>query len=65
MVKKAKGKNGKKGKKNSKEFDKKIKTIKKLIKQELYSNYTMGKINDQDIDPLEYQNQPEDYQKKY
>ena len=63
MVKKAKGKNVKKGKKNSKEFE--IKKIKKLIKQELYSNYTMGKINSQDINPLEFQNKPEDYQKEY
>ena len=62
MVKKAKGKNGKKGKKNSKDD---IKRIKKLIKQELYSNYTMGKFNSQDINLLEFQKKPEDNEKEY
>ena len=61
MVKKAKVKNGKKGKKNSFEIQK----IKKRIKQELYSNYTMEKLNKQDINPLEFQNKPEDIQKEY
>ena len=62
MVKKI---NGKKAKKTVNKFE--IKKIRKLIKQELYSNYTMGKLNQQKtvFNPLDFQNKPEDNQKEY
>ena len=65
MVKKLKIKNDKKKGKSSKNFE--IQKIKKLIKKELYSNYTMNnKKSPQNIfSSFIYQNKPEEKQEEY